>query len=209
MLLLSCLNKDLVPPSKEPASILSSSFIYDNIDVELLNRNEESRLYQLTDSWSGKIENLVVHKIQKFSYEIDESNVLNLRETKRASFHGQYASLRQTLKKIHLVRVYGGKSKKMGYFLTDFIPLTRQGAIERLALLPSWGNSVNFVDIVEVAEGTQLWLGTVARQGYLPGGETQAVLAIPKYWQGDRLSYIESLYQNRVLKVLRTIVFHY
>lgn len=87
-----------------------------------------------------------------------------------------------TLEDIKLYRVYGGKAKKEGTFLTSQIPTDRMETKMNLALRGDWKNSREYFCEVIIPKGTILNIGRTAPQvtasgQVLPGGIDQIIVS--------------------------------
>ena len=82
-----------------------------------------------------------------------------------------------------MYRIYGGKSQKVGRYLSLTKPRGGLQSQLDLALNPKWGNSVNKISKVKVHKGTTIYEGVAGEQnlldssgnviGKLPGGGSQ------------------------------------
>ncbi|MCI7305894.1 MAG: TNT domain-containing protein [Trueperella sp.] len=71
---------------------------------------------------------------------------------------------------VFALRRYGGESKKLGYYVTDTLPATRQS----LALPP--GNTMEHLSQFRLVEGTEYLSGRVGPNFGQPGGGRQYYL---------------------------------
>ena len=86
-------------------------------------------------------------------------------------------------KKTTMYGIYGGKSQKVGRYLSLTKPRGGLQSQLDLALNPKWGNSVNKISKVKVPKGTTIYEGVAGEQnlldssgnviGKLPGGGSQ------------------------------------
>lgn len=99
------------------------------------------------------------------------------------SFRSGTYTERVLTKKTTMYRIYGGRSKKVGQYLSLTKPKGGLQSQLDLALNPKWGNSVNKISKVKVPKGTTIYEGAAGEQnlrdsmgniiGKLPGGGNQ------------------------------------
>src|SRR5262249_13499638 len=117
--------------------------------------------------------------VADFLQKFGPGNPGPLKPTVVQSFAGETYGQWETTQPVEMVRVWGGKSAKLGRFLTgidQIDPLTREQAIRVLALAPDFGNTAENITEFMVPEGTVFYEGRVAPQGDLPGGAWQIFL---------------------------------
>ncbi|WDV45178.1 hypothetical protein PV797_16875 [Clostridiaceae bacterium M8S5] len=90
---------------------------------------------------------------------------------------------------IIVYRAFGGTAKANGGFVTTFNSNNKQEIMDKLALLPEWGNTMDYVATIKIPKGTVLNIGKVAPQTSqngqrLNGGADQILMPLnwPNSW---------------------------
>ena len=88
-----------------------------------------------------------------------------------------------------MYRIYGGKSQKVGRYLSLTKPRGGLQSQLDLALNPKWGNSVNKISKVKVPKGTTIYEGVAGEQNLLDSSGN----VIGKLLGGESQIYIEEV----------------
>jgi hypothetical protein len=102
----------------------------------------------------------------------------------------------KTKEDIIVYRVFGGHAKANGGFVTTFKSNNKQEVMDKLALLPEWGNTLESVATIKIPEGTILNIGIVAEQvsetGQVFKGVADQIL-MPQNWPNEWITNISPL----------------
>lgn len=108
-------------------------------------------------------------QLEKYTTAIDDAVTLiekdtTLRKQDVESFlDGKFRTV-VTDRPITVYRAYGGNANMLGSFVTTNPVATKESARESLALLPSWGNTIQKEVKICIPKGTRLNIGKVAPQ---------------------------------------------
>lgn len=99
----------------------------------------------------------------------------------------------ETTEDIIVYRAFGGKAAANGGFVTTFKSTNKQEVMEKLALLPEWGNTLESVATIKIPKGTTLNIGKVAEQisetgQVFKGGADQILM--PQNWPDSWITEI-------------------
>ncbi len=106
---------------------------------------------------------------------------------KESFANGIYETVKTT-EDIIVYRVFGGEATANGAFVTKLFSTDKEEIIEKLALLPEWGNSLESLATIKIPKGTVINIGKAGEQisntgEIFKGGEDQILLPID--WSDD------------------------
>ena len=170
-------NNSSYKSSKEYQDAFKNKTLRD--DLEIAESQVNSVMFVLG---MGKTSNLGKTVSDK-SIQYNPINRGPLKDNIARNFRSSTYTERVLTKKTTMYRIYGGKSQKVGRYLSLTKPRGGLQSQLDLALNPKWGNSVNKISKVKVPKGTTIYEGVAGEQnlldssgnviGKLPGGGSQ------------------------------------
>ena len=170
-------NNSSYKSSKEYQDAFKNKTLRD--DLEITESQINSIMFVLG---MGKTSNFG-ESVSNKSIQYNPINRGPLKDNIARNFRSSTYTERVLTKKTTMYRIYGGKSQKVGRYLSLTKPRGGLQSQLDLALNPKWGNSVDKISKVQVPKGTTIYEGIAGEQnlldssgnviGKLPGGGSQ------------------------------------